>query len=207
MAPAPYLIAALVELRAEFNRLTPNRDKGADGWIGDKAHQQEVSDHNPDSAGRVLAVDIDSTGPWPEAFNTYVERVRDQQRTELPRLEYIIWNKQICSRHSGWAWLPYSATDDQHTGHAHFSGRHDHVNDKLTNSYNLNGDDEVTPDDIDRITSAVWAAGFGPAGNRETSGTRLAHVDSAIDTVLDMLSDIVTTQDDIKTRLDALEGK
>ena len=54
MAPSPYLVACLVQLRAEFNAINPRRDKSSDGWIGDVAHQGEVSDHNPDSAGRVL---------------------------------------------------------------------------------------------------------------------------------------------------------
>jgi hypothetical protein len=33
--PTDFLVNCLVELRAEFNTLSPNRDKGADGWIGD----------------------------------------------------------------------------------------------------------------------------------------------------------------------------
>lgn len=120
---SPYLVACLATLRKEFNALGPARDKGSDGWIGDAAHQDEVSDHNPDPAGRVLALDIDSTGPWPYVpFSTLVESLRGDSR-----LEYIIWNRRIASRSQGWTWRAYSGTSDPHTGHAHFSARHDHT--------------------------------------------------------------------------------
>jgi hypothetical protein len=101
----PYLVPCLVTLRSEFNALSPGRDKGADGWIGDAAHAARTSDHNPDALGRVLAVDIDSTGPWPggvtdfNAFNMMVESLRGDDR-----LEYIIWNRRIASRDQGWTW-------------------------------------------------------------------------------------------------------
>ena len=42
------LVPCLVSLRSEFNKLAPGRDKASDGSIGDTAHQQESSDHNPD---------------------------------------------------------------------------------------------------------------------------------------------------------------
>lgn len=127
---APYLVACLATLRAEFNELAPDRDKGSDGWIGDEAHQHEVSDHNPDSQGRVLAVDIDSTGPWPYDFTAMVESLRGDSR-----LEYIIWNRRIASRDQGWTWRTYTGTSDPHTGHAHFSARHDHTGNTSTASW------------------------------------------------------------------------
>jgi hypothetical protein len=129
---APYLVACLVTLRAEFNELAPDRDKGSDGWIGDTAHRAENSDHNPDSRGRVLAVDIDSTGPWPVSFSTMVESVRGDYR-----LEYIIWNRRIASRDRGWTWRKYTGTTDPHTSHAHFSARHDHTGNTSTASWHL----------------------------------------------------------------------
>jgi hypothetical protein len=134
----PYLVPCLATLRAEFNALNPKRDKGSDGWIGDEAHQAEHSDHNPDSAGRVLALDIDATGPWPggvtdfNAFNMMVESLRGDSR-----LEYIIWNRRIASRDQGWKWRTYTGTSDPHTGHAHFSARHDHTGNTSTADWGI----------------------------------------------------------------------
>jgi hypothetical protein len=128
----PYLVPCLVTLRAEFNTVSPNRDKGADGWIGDIAHQARSSDHNPDSLGRVLAVDIDSTGPWATPFDGLVESLRGDSR-----LEYIIWNRRIASRDQGWTWRTYTGSADPHTGHAHFSARHDHAGNDSTAPWGL----------------------------------------------------------------------
>lgn len=124
---APFLVPCLVALRSEFNTEAPNRDKGSDGWIGDAAHQQEVSDHNPDAQGRVLAVDIDSTGPWPIPFDDYVDFIILQCQNDLEtRIEYIIRNRKIYQRKHGFEPEDYPG-DDPHTGHAHFSARHDHT--------------------------------------------------------------------------------
>lgn len=128
----PYLVPCLVTLRAEFNALDPNRDKGSDGWIGDAKHQQEHSDHNPDSQGRVMALDIDSTGPWPVPFGALVESLRGDSR-----LEYVIWNRRIASRDQSWKWRDYHGTSDPHTGHAHFSARHDHTGNTSTADWGI----------------------------------------------------------------------
>ena len=152
---SPYLVPCLVTLRAEFNAVAPGRDKGADGWIGDTAHQSRTSDHNPDSQGRVLAVDIDSTGPWPgvgvtdfNAFNMMVESLRGDAR-----LEYIIWNRRICSRDQGWKWRTYTGTTDPHTGHAHFSARHDHTGNTSTADWGI--ETMAIADDVTKIRTLV----------------------------------------------------
>lgn len=153
---APYLIPCLVTLRGEFNALNAGRDKGSDGWIGDAAHQAETSDHNPDSAGRVLAIDIDMTGPWPAPFGDIVESLRGDSR-----LEYIIWNRRIASRSQGWTWRTYTGTADPHTGHAHFSARHDHTGGTSTAGWGLDEFMDLTDAQIDKIATAaaakVWA--------------------------------------------------
>jgi hypothetical protein len=135
----PFLVPCLATLRSEFNQLNPGRDKGADGWIGDAAHQATTSDHNPDAQGRVLAVDIDNDGPWPAPFGELVESLRGDYR-----LEYIIWDRRIASRTQGWTWRTYTGTADPHTGHAHFSARHDHTGNTSTATWNLE-DDVMAP--------------------------------------------------------------
>lgn len=125
--PTPYLVDCLVQLRAEFNQQNPTRDKRSDGWIGDAAHQGRQSDHNPDPQGRVKAIDVDTTGPWPRG-NTpddYVEFIRLRHKNgDDDRQEYIIHNEHICSVSSNWNWETYSGTDP-HIEHIHFSARHD----------------------------------------------------------------------------------
>ncbi|MBW8792157.1 MAG: peptidoglycan-binding protein [Streptomyces sp.] len=128
------LVACLVQLRAEINTLAPNRDTGADGWIGDAAHRQRSSDHNPDETGKtpfkdadtideVHALDIDSTGPWPPGkdLEWIVETIRGRHLRGFDnRLQNIIYRAQIASKTWGWTWKPYDGAD-RHIGHAHFS--------------------------------------------------------------------------------------
>jgi hypothetical protein len=134
---SPVLVPCLVILRSEFNSVSPKRDKGADGWIGDSAHKNKESDHNPDETGRtpfedtdkvdeVHALDIDSTGPWPTPswFNSTVLRIVSRHRNGLDdRLQNVIWNGKIASRSRGWEWTDYHGTN-KHTDHAHFSARY-----------------------------------------------------------------------------------
>ncbi|GIF08643.1 hypothetical protein [Actinoplanes siamensis] len=193
MAATPYLVTCLVTLRAEFNRLSPRRDKSSDGWIGDTAHASRTSDHNPDGAGRVLAIDIDSDGPWPVPFGALVERLRGD-----PRLEYIIWNRRIASRSRGWTWRTYTGSSDPHTGHAHLSARHDHTGNTSTAPWGLIQEDDVTPEDIEKIATATaaklkpqleqassaWDDTFGRGESQTTAGTTLIEIRNNLRAVL-----------------------
>jgi hypothetical protein len=134
------LIPCLVQLRAEFNAIAPARAKGADGWIGDAAHQDRVSDHNPDETGAVPIHDadhidevhaIDITTDLNESDLTMEKCVqfllgrcrRDSSdpRNEA-RLRYIIFNRRIWEA-PGWGQQTYTGSDP-HTGHAHFSAEY-----------------------------------------------------------------------------------
>lgn len=141
------LTPALVALRAEFNLLAPNRDKGADGSISDSNHTSS-SDHTPDEDSRVLrdhdadgknevhALDIDSSGPWPgagsqrerfHAINMRViaaEREKWRSETDMCRLNYMIWDRHIYDKDNDFRAAPYTGSDP-HTNHAHFSGRYE----------------------------------------------------------------------------------
>jgi len=158
---SPYLIPCLVTLRAEFNKEAPNRDKGADGWIGDAKHQNETSDHNPDSQGRVLAIDIDSSGPWPAGYtlDTYVNDIIAKcQNGDEDRLEYIIRNGKIYERHNGYKARDYNGSDP-HRNHAHFSARHDHTGQNDTGEwFMLSATDKAwLVDQFNGIADDVWA--------------------------------------------------
>jgi hypothetical protein len=59
----PYEAPSLVRLKKAIDARWPGRDHTSDGWIGDEAHQQRKSDHNPDPVtGVVRARDIDRDG-------------------------------------------------------------------------------------------------------------------------------------------------
>lgn len=132
------LAPGLVALREEFNALNPDRDKRSDGWIGDEAHQQTSSDHNPDdtsgsktpqtdsdSKADVRAIDVDKSGPWPHglSFDSLInELVRRRREGEDHRADLIIWNRRKASDASGWKWVDYTGSN-AHTEHAHISIR------------------------------------------------------------------------------------
>jgi len=141
------LIPCLIDLRGEFNEVSPKRDKGADGSIGDSAHTSS-SDHTPDEDSRVLrdhdgdsknevhALDIDSTGPWPgsgtqkQRFHRIVmriiaaEKIKWKSATDRCRLNYVIWDGKIYDKDADFVPVAYDG-DDPHVNHAHFSGRYE----------------------------------------------------------------------------------
>lgn len=138
--PVPWVnIPASISLLNEFNALGPNRDKASDGSVGDLAHQEGVSDHNPDETGNtggqsdvddineVHARDIDHSGPWPAGWNMerFIQEVllpRCRAGTER-RLRYIIYNRRIWSASDGWRQRAYAGKNG-HEQHAHFSFRY-----------------------------------------------------------------------------------
>lgn len=137
------VVPCLLTLHDEFNTVSPKRDKGADGTIGDSAHTS-ASDHTPDEDSDILrdrdsdhvnevhALDIDSSGPWPGGlawFDRTIKAIVAREKadyespTAVGRLQYVIWNGRIASRSWGWTWRDYAGAD-QHTNHAHFSARY-----------------------------------------------------------------------------------
>jgi hypothetical protein len=186
----PILVPCLVALRSEFNRKYPGRDKGADGWIGDAAHQQESSDHNPDESGRtptedadkineVHALDVDANvkpgASGPIALAADVEHIRlAHQRGDDDRLQNVIYRGKIASRSWGWGWRDYDGAS-QHYDHAHFSARYDTSREQNTKPWGV--DVQLEQADINKIVNAVvavlrpeinavadevWAAAIGP---------------------------------------------
>lgn len=133
------VVADLLDLQKEINTVGPHRDHGADGTIGDKAHQQESSDHNPDDTPgvktpftdpdkipEVHALDADSTGPWLPDWNmtriVFIVVVRHHMGL-MDVLQNVIYDRVIWSRSTGWKPQPYTGSDP-HTEHAHFSSRY-----------------------------------------------------------------------------------
>jgi hypothetical protein len=143
------LIPCLKALFAEFDRIAPARDKASDGSIGDTAHEQEVSDHNPDETGSVPIRDADSTN---EVHAIDVDNnLRESDLTmekvvqfllgrcrsgAEKRLRYIIYNRRIWSASSGWVQKTYTGPSP-HTEHAHFSASYTSSLEASTASWHL----------------------------------------------------------------------
>jgi peptidoglycan hydrolase-like protein with peptidoglycan-binding domain len=123
-AAATWRVAkSLLDLRAEINARWPNRDKRSDGTIGDANHcgpGAGSSDHCPNPAAVVRALDVDADGV-PAA--SLAEHVRKRGADGDPRLAnggYVIFNRRIASWSHNWVWRTYTG-QNPHTSHFHVS--------------------------------------------------------------------------------------
>lgn len=114
------LARSLETLRTQINTLSKNRDKRADGTIGDVAHSKRKSDHNPNKAGVVQALDITDD----EAHGVdNVTLANALLASRDPRLKYVIADGKIASGAGGpspWVWRKYTGTNSHHH-HLHIS--------------------------------------------------------------------------------------
>lgn len=112
------LAKSLVTLRTQINALYPNRDKASDGSIGDVAHQKAgTSDHLPNNAGVVTAIDIDEDlAPGV----TVVGIVAALQASKDARLKYLIYESRITVKGDVTRWKPYNGAN-AHKHHVHIS--------------------------------------------------------------------------------------
>lgn len=113
------LAPSLIALEAQADRLAPRRSRASDGSIGDQAHSNRHSDHNP-SGGYVHAIDITHD---PKNGMDIHAHARNMAARKDGRLEYIISNWMIAERETGFRWRRYTGSNG-HTHHAHFSIRH-----------------------------------------------------------------------------------
>lgn len=115
------LAPALVTLYTQINRRWPGRKTASDGSIGDAAHSQTNSNHNPKRipghAGLwVTAMDIThdpSTGVNIDTLTDELAASRD------PRINELIANRYILNILT-WKWVPYRG-QNPHTSHLHIS--------------------------------------------------------------------------------------
>lgn len=110
---------ALDVLKAEITKAYPGRKNGSLQTIGDPSHSSRESQHNPNDAGVVTAIDVinDKAGPDPQWLCDYLVglgKLGDQ------RIWYVVWNRHIYSRTYGWVKRDYDGADP-HTSHVHMS--------------------------------------------------------------------------------------
>jgi hypothetical protein len=119
----PKLCAAGVRLRKQVNNAYPDRDKSSDGWIADARHLAAgTSDHIPDSAGWVRAVDLDrdlSGKSKPDLMPYLANQLRTLAKSDK-RISYIIFAGKIASRRSLWRFIKYRGFNP-HEKHMHVS--------------------------------------------------------------------------------------
>jgi hypothetical protein len=120
----PRLSRSAIQLREQIDDAFPDRDRTADGWLGDARHSTRKSDHNPDADGWVRAIDIDrdlnGKGRKPDVMPDLVDQIRVAAKSGDKRISYIIFNGKIASNKKAWRWRPYDGIN-KHNHHAHIS--------------------------------------------------------------------------------------
>jgi hypothetical protein len=111
------LAKSLEKLRSQANAAAPNRDKSADGTIGDAAHSSRTSDHNPNPAGVVCALDI--THDPNDGLDSY-KLAETLKASADERLKYIISNGRIWNPSVAAGWRKYTGKNP-HSHHVHVS--------------------------------------------------------------------------------------
>lgn len=162
--------------RDQMNEFFPNRVKTSDGTIGDYAHTQEKSGHNPDDTSQhnaewdsdsdtkseVRAIDIDSNTGDPnvsmEDIFQHLIALGKSQGSKFP-VRYMIYNRRIARASNNWNLEAYKGAS-AHTEHIHLSGAYSDAADE--NYYNYRLDELVALTDaekneiITKTAAAVW---------------------------------------------------
>ena len=117
----PLLCKAGQQLREQIDDSFPDRDRKSDGWIGDAAHSNRKSDHNPDpSNGIVRAIDVDKDFDSRPSTGAYLaDQIRLCAKRDK-RIKYVIYSGKIASAKSLWLFRPYSGIN-RHDKHIHIS--------------------------------------------------------------------------------------
>jgi hypothetical protein len=125
------VVPNLLEARDQLNARFPHRDKGAEGTIGDTAHQAAPSSHNPDLTGspeyrdgdkldEVRAADFDKDLNDPITMEQVVQHWVTLARTgaHLQWVRYFIYNRRIWQRSDNFVSRTYNGSNP-HTDHVH----------------------------------------------------------------------------------------
>jgi hypothetical protein len=122
------LAAAADTLRNQVNTRYPKRDRTSDGTIGDQAHRRRISDHNPDKAGFVMALDLDEDR-WPA--HTFADQLIDYMRTSGDRrIKNVVYENRVASGTYAdvkgqapryWVWRPAKGMGHEHHIHISFT--------------------------------------------------------------------------------------
>lgn len=181
------LAKSLITLRSQVDAAWPNRSKASDGTIGDAAHQATKSEHNPNAAGVVTAIDITHD----PASGADMQKLADSLiASGDSRIWYIIFNRRIWE---DGRWTPYSGTSDPHTNHLHLSTNQNPYSYDDPSPWNIKGGtvstDAVTKEEMKKL---VWLAN---GQNAESNQAYLNDVGNNLNSVLDHLMSYKETKD------------
>lgn len=211
-------------LFSAFNAAFPRRAKGSDGWIGDEEHQQQTSGHNPDdtpgvraersdpdSKQEVRAADVTSALRSLAGVVMYavVQRVLVTP-ADRDRLIYIICDGWIWRAANGWRREKYDG-DDQHFGHAHFSGHPDadeNGNPWLSVLSFMEEDMPLSDSDVQKVVDGVWTRALrqgAPGYAGQQAETAQAFAWAAAQTAVDLLKAIALKVDLDPAEIEAIE--
>lgn len=108
----PRLAFSLEVLRNEVDARYPLRNKASDGWLGNAAHQAMPSDHNPNAADVVCALDLTNDPASGADMAVVAEVLRTRPH---PDVKYVIrhWDRMMFSAYKAhgvdpFTWRPYS---------------------------------------------------------------------------------------------------
>lgn len=140
------LAYALAQLRTQINQAHPGRNKASDGWIGDDAHAKTKSEHNPNAAGVVCAIDIThDPANGVDGNKLAADAIAEMDRRGISG--YVIFNRRIRSTLlMRGVWRTYTLANP-HTTHVHISY--------------INGYDNRAPWSLPRLTAGVTTMGGG----------------------------------------------
>lgn len=188
------LTPGMKNLGSQINRRFAFRSPTSDGAVGDYAHSQGSSGHNPDDTSHdnaewdsdsdtkkeIRAIDVDKD--LNDSYGIDMQEVINHM-IRLPGLSivirYIIYRGKIYHVRNGFAPETYIG-DNKHTEHAHFSGAWSQASDENTSfdfKFDQLGVDMPVLDGAD--VTKIWAAEGGPANARITAFNMLSEARAA----------------------------
>lgn len=209
---------ALDALFDSFDEAFPERDHGTDGSIGDEAHQDHTSGHNPDdtsgskseytdsdSKAEVRAIDVDADLRCSGVSMQDVVDAIIAEPDDRRRLAYIIFDENIYSASNGFERADYDG-DNPHTAHAHFSGDPDYDEDASPWISVLNMGDGMaySEGDMQAFPWQYTGRGIGSNNGEDITYSTLWYFDQVFRGVTDLQALLVRVPDDLTARLDAI---
>jgi len=127
------VVPCLKEGRDQLDARFPNREHGAEGFVGDTAHQGSSSSHNPDETGnpeysdrdgkdevRAWDADKDLHDPVVTMEQVVQHLIEGARSGRFWWIRYIIFDGRIWHRRDGFVTHVYTGSN-KHTDHAHIN--------------------------------------------------------------------------------------